>query len=111
VYAPLLGQFSNPYLINRSIALGGCFGLGCLVAGGYDFVGDNYNGSNTPVPDNDPLETCFGHGTHVTGIIAAQPGNVYNITGVAYQSSIYAYRALGCNGVVQDTSVSESICS
>lgn len=32
-------------------ALGGCFGPGCLVSYGYDIVGDNYDGFNTPVPD------------------------------------------------------------
>lgn len=48
-------------------ALGGCFGEGCLVAYGYDLVGDDYNGSNTPVPDDDPLDVCEGHGTHVSG--------------------------------------------
>jgi subtilisin family serine protease len=31
-------------------ALGGCFGPGCKVIGGTDLVGDNYNGTNTPVP-------------------------------------------------------------
>jgi len=40
--------------------LGGCFGAGCKVAGGYDF----YNNDNDPFDDN-------GHGTHVAGIIAA----------------------------------------
>jgi subtilisin family serine protease len=65
--------------------LGGKFGPGNKVIGGYDFVGDKYNGkyplfvkssssnyhfnrllgTNTPVPDNDPLDQCAGHGTHV----------------------------------------------
>jgi subtilisin family serine protease len=36
--------------------LGGGFGPGFKVAGGYDFVGDAYNGTNTAVPDNDPLD-------------------------------------------------------
>lgn len=45
--------------------LGKGFGTGYKVAGGYDFVGDNFDGSNTPQPDNDPLDTCAGHGTHV----------------------------------------------
>ncbi|KAJ2974857.1 hypothetical protein NUW58_g8524 [Xylaria curta] len=53
-------------------ALGGCFGPGCLVSYGYDIVGDAYTGSNTPVPDADPYDGCAGHGTHVSGIIAAQ---------------------------------------
>lgn len=36
--------------------LGGGFGPGFKIAGGYDFVGDNFNGSNTPVQDADPLD-------------------------------------------------------
>lgn len=46
-------------------ALGGGFGSNFLVAGGYDFVGDNYDGTNAPVPDSDPHDNCNGHGTHV----------------------------------------------
>lgn len=48
-------------------ALGGCFGKDCLVSFGYDLVGDDYDGANEPVPDDDPLDTCEGHGTHVSG--------------------------------------------
>ena len=36
--------------------LGGGFGPGFKVGGGWDFVGDNYDGGNTPVPDSDPLD-------------------------------------------------------
>jgi hypothetical protein len=46
-------------------ALGGGFGPGHVIVGGTDLVGDNFNGTNTPVPDNDPLDQCVGHGTHV----------------------------------------------
>lgn len=42
-------------------ALGGGFGPGFKVAFGTDLVGDAYNGSNTPVPDDDPID-CNGHG-------------------------------------------------
>lgn len=41
----------------RHPSLGSGFGPGFKVAKGYDFVGDNYNGSNTPMPDDDPLDT------------------------------------------------------
>ncbi|RKO85777.1 peptidase S8/S53 domain-containing protein, partial [Blyttiomyces helicus] len=59
-------------------ALGGCFikdahGRPCKIAFRTDFVGDLYDGTNTPIPDPDPLDNCSaeGHGTHTTGIIAA----------------------------------------
>ncbi|QRV96031.1 minor extracellular protease vpr protein [Ceratobasidium sp. AG-Ba] len=83
-------------------ALGGKFGPGNKVIGGYDFVGDAFNGTNTPHPDDDPLDQCFGHGTHVAGIVGADPNNSFNISGVAYQSSLNAYRIFGCTGDTTD---------
>jgi subtilisin family serine protease len=32
-------------------ALGGCFGAGCRVVAGYDFIGDNYHETGKPVED------------------------------------------------------------
>ncbi|KAG6149185.1 hypothetical protein E4U37_006981 [Claviceps purpurea] len=77
-------------------ALGGCYGKDCLVSFGHDFVGDAYDGINTPVPDEDPMD-CKGHGTHVAGIIAAQ-NNSFGFTGTAPGVSLGAYRVLGCDG-------------
>lgn len=79
-------------------ALGGCFGKGCLVSFGYDLVGDEYNGGNMPNPDADPMD-CGSHGTHVSGIIAAQP-NEFGFTGVAPGVEIGAYKVFGCSGGV-----------
>ncbi|KAK2611975.1 hypothetical protein QQS21_001940 [Conoideocrella luteorostrata] len=79
-------------------ALGGCFGKGCLVSFGYDIVGDEYNGGNGPKPDPDPMD-CGSHGTHVSGIIAAQP-NELGFTGVAPGVSLGAYKVFGCSGGV-----------
>ncbi|KAI8366558.1 peptidase S8/S53 domain-containing protein, partial [Blakeslea trispora] len=75
--------------------LGGCFGKGCRVAYGYDFVGDAYTGENFPIPDEDPRDTCNGHGTHVAGIIGA---NDMLFTGVAPDVTFGAYRIFGCKG-------------
>lgn len=51
-------------------SLGGGFGPGYKIALGYDFVGDDFTGFNSPVPDPDPLATCDGggHGTHTAGM-------------------------------------------
>ncbi|EJD54165.1 subtilisin-like protein, partial [Auricularia subglabra TFB-10046 SS5] len=83
--------------------LGGGFGPGFKVAGGYDFVGDDYMpGFTLPVPDADPLDTCDGHGTHVAGIVAANPGGPYNTTGVAPGATLHAYRVFSCGGSTED---------
>lgn len=77
--------------------LGGCFGAGCKVIGGYDFVGDAYDaGTNpNPVEDNNP-DDCNGHGTHVAGIVGAT--GAVKVKGVAPAASLAAYRVFGCNG-------------
>ena len=107
--------------------LGGCFGPGCKVAKGYDFVGDNFDSepadstySPVPHPDADPAPcdpnvadaranqpgagvSDAGHGTHVAGIAAADGrGHTGEVTGVAPGATIYAYRVFGCNGSTDD---------
>lgn len=79
--------------------LGGCFGPGCKVAYGHDFVGDDYNYEvgSAPVPDADP-DDCGGHGTNVAGALAADGA----IRGVAPGVTLGAYRVFGCEGTTGD---------
>ncbi|KJZ73688.1 hypothetical protein HIM_06806 [Hirsutella minnesotensis 3608] len=80
-------------------ALGGCFGPGCLVSFGADLTGDQYEFQSPvhkPQPDADPMD-CQGHGTHVAGIIAAQP-NPLGFTGAAPGVTLGAYRVTDCVG-------------
>ena len=63
--------------------LKGCFGAGCKVAGGWDFVNN----------DADPMDD-YGHGTHVAATAA---GNG-TLKGVAPDALIYAYKVLGSDG-------------
>ncbi len=98
------------------------------VAGGYDFVGDDYSADDTlpdgspnphqlPVPDPDPMG-CESHGTHVAGTVAGYgvtaggatfTGNYAGLSksnlldmkvgpGMAPGASLYALKVFGCEG-------------
>ncbi|KAF7315418.1 Pyrolysin [Mycena indigotica] len=89
-------------------SLGGKFGSGNKIAGGFDFVGDGYTGGNAPTPDEDPMD-CGGHGTHVAGIVGANPGNEFNISGVAPDATIFGYRIFGCEGSTNDDVIVDAL--
>ncbi|KZV95486.1 subtilisin-like protease [Exidia glandulosa HHB12029] len=76
--------------------LGGKFGPGHKIAGGRDLVGDSFTGQNAREPDDNPIDQCNGHGTHVAGVIAANPGDAFGFSGIAPDSTIFAYRIFGC---------------
>lgn len=73
--------------------LGGCFGTGCKVSGGYDFVN----------LDSDPMDD-HGHGTHVAATAAGDgsyidtSGVSHPLPGVAPRANIYAYKVLSSSG-------------
>ncbi len=86
------------------------------VVGGTDFCGDAYTGSNSPVPDANPMD-CNGHGSHVSGTAAgfgmtvggATFAGPYDLAGPPYSSLLigpgvapkallYGLRVFGCGG-------------
>ncbi|KAJ1966881.1 hypothetical protein IWQ62_002191, partial [Dispira parvispora] len=77
-------------------AFGNCYKTsGCRIQYGHDFVGDDFNGTNTAQPDDDPRDTCNGHGTHVAGILAGDDGE---FQGLAPEATLGVYRVIGCEG-------------
>ncbi|MBM0224832.1 S8 family serine peptidase [Micromonospora sp. ATA51] len=69
-------------------SLGGGYGPGHKVVGGYDFVND----------DADPVDDHY-HGTHVAGIIAGTgAGGAMAVTGVAPDATLTAYKVLNAGG-------------
>ncbi|KAG0343284.1 hypothetical protein BG000_000003 [Podila horticola] len=75
-------------------ALGSCYGPGCKVQFGYDFV-EPYRQEAAGGFD------CVGHGTHVAGIIAGK-STVSNFYGVAPDVTLGAYRVFPCQGSSKD---------
>ncbi|WYZ33837.1 hypothetical protein EsH8_I_000113 [Colletotrichum jinshuiense] len=73
-------------------ALGGGFGPGFKVAGGWDFVGDDWVVGTEKKPDADPADGN-GHGTHVAGIVAGEAESGW--AGVAPRASLYSYKVFG----------------
>ncbi|KAI8866153.1 subtilisin-like protein [Ramicandelaber brevisporus] len=78
--------------------LGGCFGEGCRVQYGFNFP------DKTTDPNN-PID-CFYHGTHVAGIIGAQGTEV---SGVAPEATLGAYRIGSCLGDIEESDVVAAI--
>ncbi|OLY85179.1 Minor extracellular protease vpr [Smittium mucronatum] len=73
-------------------SLGGCFGKGCKVSGGYNFIGSD-GGQGMGNLESTPFDDCVGHGTHVSGIISA---NDKDFVGVAPNTTLSVYRIFGC---------------
>ncbi|MEM4318648.1 MAG: S8 family serine peptidase [Candidatus Pacearchaeota archaeon] len=81
--------------------LGGCFGTGCKVIGGYDYCADD---TNCLTSDADPMD-INGHGTHVAGIAAAKG----NIKGVAPDAKLIALKVCNATGICWDDDIKAGI--
>ncbi|WP_327303740.1 S8 family serine peptidase [Streptomyces sp. NBC_01298] len=78
--------------------LGGGFGEGHKVVGGWDFVDNDAN----PMDDN-------GHGTHVAGIVAGRAATAAGVTGAAPDAELLAYKVLGADGSGDDSGIIAAI--
>ncbi|KAK3811222.1 MAG: peptidase S8/S53 domain-containing protein [Benniella sp.] len=86
-------DFSHP-------AFGKCPGETCRIVAGYDFVGDDFDTTGKPVEDEVPND-CYGHGTHVAGIVGADARNTgapQPFVGVAPGVSLGVYKVFSCKG-------------
>ncbi|GKT49035.1 minor extracellular protease vpr [Colletotrichum spaethianum] len=113
----MLGAGARVSIIDTGIdylhpALGGCFGKGCKVEFGYDFVGDSYGfNSFIPNPSPDPRPGHYEgfHGTHVAGIVGMEvPSNssmFIGLVGVAPRATLGMYRVFGCDGTASDDAI------
>lgn len=89
-------QYTHP-------ALGGCFGTGCKIAGGYDLVGDGcWPEAGCDIePDDDPMDD-IGHGTHVAGIAVGKSPDGRFI-GVAPEATVLSYKVFtDIDGTTED---------
>lgn len=92
------------------IALGSRYGPGSKISGGWNFVGDVYSqefeGYNTFSENND-VRDCYGHGTHVTGILCGADNP--NFIGVAPGVTVRAYKIFGCVDLSSDDAILSSM--
>jgi subtilisin family serine protease len=104
-YSAITGKGVTVAVIDSGIdytqsALGGAFGSGHKVIGGYDFVDD----------DSDPMDTD-GHGTEVAGVIAASrftyQGKTYQ--GVAPDAKLVALRVTHGQDGAQDSTIEQAL--
>ncbi|MEI7815352.1 MAG: S8 family serine peptidase [Coriobacteriia bacterium] len=61
------------------------------------------------VNKDDVAQDDYGHGTHVSGIIAATTNNGIGVAGVANQCTILPVKVMGANGIGSTSAVAEGI--
>lgn len=72
---------------------------------GWDFIGSKYT---NPVEGNNPVDH-FGHGTHVSGTIAASGNNGIGVIGVAWNAQVMPVKGLDDSGFGLDSTLGPAI--
>ncbi|KAK1991893.1 subtilase [Colletotrichum falcatum] len=114
----VLGQGVKVGIVDTSVwyrhaALGGGFGPGFKIAGGWDHVGDGWKLGADEKPDADPVDEQ-GHGTHCAGILAGEVGqgdggpSPSGWRGVAPRASLHAYKVFGPGDGTDEATVIEA---
>jgi serine protease len=103
IQGELPGQNTTVAILDTGIFFQHSNLIGMQTHSGYDFVSDPVNSGDYNGWDHDPSDpgndNLNYHGSHVTGIIAAQPSDLgTSITGLAWAASIMPLRVLGQNG-------------
>jgi len=78
---------------------------------GYDFILDDASADDDePGPDENPHDTGTSfHGSHVSGIIAAEGNNNIGVAGVAYNAMIMPLRVLGTDNLGSNSDIANAI--
>lgn len=105
----IIGEGATVAIVDSGVewdhkALGGGFGPGYKIEGGYDLVGDGNWPTTEAEPDDEPNDQ-FGHGTHVAGIVA---GKSDQFVGVAPGAKILSYKVIGASGQSNEEMVIEA---
>ncbi len=90
-------DYNHPDLVNNIWTNGGETPSNGIDDDGNGYV-DDYYGYDFANEDGDPFDD-HGHGTHVSGTVAASGDNAIGVVGVAWHSRVLAIKTIGASGV------------
>lgn len=89
-------DYNHPDLVNNIWTNGGETPSNGIDDDGNGYV-DDYYGYDFANEDGDPFDD-HGHGTHVSGTVAASGDNAIGVVGVAWHSRVLAIKTIGASG-------------
>ena len=90
-------DYNHPDLVNNVWTNGGETPSNKIDDDGNGYV-DDYYGYDFANEDGDPFDD-HGHGTHVSGTVAASGDNAIGVVGVAWHSRVLAIKTIGASGL------------
>ncbi|HET7559502.1 MAG TPA: S8 family serine peptidase [Limnochordia bacterium] len=84
--------------------------LGTPILAGYSFVGPSGTcGGEQVGPGPAATDDDYGHGTEVSGVIAAHTNNATGVAGVAWQVSLLPVKVLDCTGSGDEKTIADAV--